>query len=137
MAIKLSNTLRNKIIDSGIAGQFGTGMVRIYGGTQPTNAGDATTSGTLCEINGILWGAASNGTATLLSSYLGTATFDLTIFGTRAVGWARLSGTDGTGYVIDGGCGTASTNDFVIDKTTIYGTMAVTLLTATFIQPAS
>ena len=139
MAIKLVNPLRSRIVDvvsaylSGTNGTSGSGaMLRVYGGTQPgTGGGTAGTQEILVQIDGIAWSSGSNGTAVLAAQVTGTA-------GTAgAATWARLSGTDGTGYVIDGVCGTSAASDFVIDSASIVATAVVTLTAASIIQPAS
>jgi hypothetical protein len=148
MALKLSNDLKNYIINQGIikqmagtAGTGGTCEIKIYSGTQPTNADTEPTgtSGTvLCQIIGIGWGG-SNGT---VGATCGTAAFGTAAgyTGTGAItgtaGWARMRtygtnflGSAGT-YTIDGNVGTASTCDFVINSVSIVATGAVSLLTA-------
>ena len=133
MAIRLNNAICSAIVNSGIVGQFGTsGILKVYGGTQPTNGGDATTSALLVQISGIAWGAASNGTALITGTRTGTA-------GTSgSATWARLSGSDGTSCVIDGSCDIAANlPNYVIDNANITGAAVVTLTAATLIQPGS
>lgn len=148
MALRLSNDLKNYIINQGIvkqmagtAGTGGTCVIKIYSGTQPTNADTEPTgtSGTmLCEIIGVGWGG-SNGTigATSGTASLGTASgYTGTAAATGTAGWARMRtyGTNFTGsagtFTIDGNVGTASTCDFVINSASIVSTGAVSLLTA-------
>jgi hypothetical protein len=147
MAIKILDSVRTQMVDavvaclSGTSGTAGTiiagtsgsaGALRVYGGTQPgTAGGTAGTQEILVRIDGLSWGAATNGTATLTASKTGTA-------GTTGTAtWARLSGTNGTGYIIDGVCGTAATSDFVIDAAAISADAVVTLTAATIVQPGS
>jgi hypothetical protein len=139
MAIRLNNDIRRKMVDvvsaylSGTGGTAGSGgMLRIYNGTQPTNGGD--TSGTcsmLVQINGLSWSAGTNGTAVITGTKTGTAGSAGTAL------WARLSGTDGTGFVVDGGCGPASTSDFVLDAVAIALSSVCSVTAATLVQPAS
>jgi hypothetical protein len=132
MAIRLNNAMRSQIVNSGIVGGFGTsGILKVYGGTQPSTGGEATTQGIIVEIGSIDWGAATNGTALITGTKTGTAN----TAGTAT--WARLSGSDGTSYIIDGNCGTASTCDFVIDAVGIASTSIVSLTAATIVQPAA
>ena len=143
MALRIADNIRSEIVDhvtmllSGTqgapAGTAGTiGLLRIYGGTQPGTAGATSgTQGTLCMIEGIAWSSGTNGTAVITASRTGTAG------STGTAAWARLSGSDGTGYVIDGGCGTASTQQFVIDVPGITVDSIVTLSAATVIMPAA
>ena len=145
MALKMSTDLKNYVINQGIvkmmAGTMGTGgtaSIKIYSGTQATNA-DAGTCGTLlCTIIGIGWGGsngtigATSGTVSLGTSvgYIGTASY------TGVAGWARMEAV-GVGFTgsaathrIDGDVGTASTCTFVINSTAITADGFVTLLTA-------
>jgi hypothetical protein len=132
MAIKINDALRSQIVDSGIVGGLGTsGILKVYGGTQPETGGEATTQGIIVEIGGVSWSASSNGTALIAGNKAGTAGTD----GTAA--WARLSDSSGTSFVVDGNCGTASTNNFVIDTAEIVTSAVVTLTAATIVQPAS
>lgn len=132
MALKLNNAIRSKIVDSGIVSGFGTsGILRVYGGTRPGTGGEETTQGVIVEISGIAWSAASNGTTDITDTVPGTA-------GTTGTSvWARLSGSDGTSYVIDGLCGTAAECDFWIDVESIEASSVVSLYSAIIIQPAS
>jgi hypothetical protein len=139
MALRILDPLRSKVVDtvtaylSGTDGTAGTiGLLRVFGGTQPGTAGATSgTQGTLVAIEFIAWAAGSNGTAVITGTRTGTAG------ATGTAAWARLSGSDGTGYVIDGGCGTASTQDFVIDVAGITADSIITLSTATIVMPAS
>jgi hypothetical protein len=111
---------------------MGTAVLKIYGGSQPLTGGDATTQGIIVQIGGILWNSPVSGTAGITASYAGTAN------GTAGTAvWARLADTSGTSVVIDGACGTAASNEFVIDLAAIAGTSIVTLTAATLIMPAS
>lgn len=142
MALRINNPLRSGIGDAiskclsgtgGIAGTSGTaGVLKVYTTPQPGTAG--VTSGTctmIVELSPLSWAAGSNGTCTLSASRAGTAVAD----GTAA--WARLSDYSGTGYILDGSCGTAAACDFVIDSTVISSGAVVTLTAATIVQPAS
>jgi len=145
MALKLSADLKNYIINQGIikqmagtAGTGGTCVIKIYTGTQPTDADSAPTgtSGTmLCEIINLGWGGTMGATAGTAS--LGTAVgYTGTAAATGTAGWARMItyGTNFTGsagtYVIDGDVGTAGTCTFVINAVSITNLGSVTLLTA-------
>lgn len=131
MAVRISDSMRSKIVDSGIVGAFGTGILKIYGGSQPVTGGGNTTQGVLVQISGLTWSAATNGTANLSSSCQGSASTS----GTAT--WGRLSDTSGTGYIVDGVCGTSTSSDFVIDSEGIESTSVITITTATIVQPAS
>ena len=144
MALSLSKDLKNYVINkalvetmAGTVGVDGTASLKIYSGSQPTNADAATNGEMLCEIVSIGWSTngtvgTTAGTATIAvpAGYTGTAAT------TGTAGWARLE-TVGSGYQgtaatfrIDGGVGTASTNTFVINATSITAGGIVSLLTA-------
>lgn len=134
MAIAINNTLRNYMVNTGVVGILGNGtaILRVYNGNQPSTAGGSTAGcSMLVQISAIGWAAASNGTAALSTTYLGTAGV------TGTAGWARLSDSAGTNYVIDGICGTAGTSDFMIDNQVISALGVVTLTSATLIQPGT
>jgi len=143
MALRLQDDVRTKVVDyvtvllcgtAGTpAGTRGTvGYLRIFGGVQP-GTGGAThgTQGTLCAISYISWLAGTTGTAVISASRTGTAG------STGTAQWARLSYSDGTSFIVDGGCGTAATQQFVIDVAGITVDSIVTLSSATIIMPAS
>ncbi len=130
MAIKINTAFQNHIVDNGIVGALGTAAIlKVYEGTQPGTAGDATTANMLVQIDPISWNAATNGIALITATGLGTAGT------TGTAAWARLSGTDGSSYIVDGNCGTASTSDFVIDSCNISEDAEVMLITASIVQP--
>lgn len=132
MALRINDGLRSYIVDSGVVGAIGTaGVLKIYEGTQPGTAGDAATGNLIVEISGISWNAATNGTAGITATKSGTAGTDGT------AGWGRLSGTDGSTYILDGDCGTATTNVFQVDSVAILEDAEVTLVSASIIQPAA
>ena len=133
MAIKLSDVLRSKIVDSGVLGYLhGSARLDVYNGTAPATAETATagSSGTLLVsigTAGISWVAASNGTAGINGTFSGTATAS----GTAA--WARLiAGT----HCIQGACGTESTSEFVIDTLIITSSNVVKTTSLDVIQSA-
>jgi len=143
MALRLQDDVRTKIVNevtillSGTAGTpTGTrgtvGYLRIFGGTQPGTGGATSgTQGTLCEIVKIGWLVGTTGTAVIAASRTGTAG------STGTAAWARLSAENGTSYIVDGGCGTASTQQFVIDVAGITVDSIITLSAASIIMPAT
>jgi len=133
MAIRLNNAIRTGIVDSGIVGMLGTsGILNIYNTPQPAAGGDATTANLIVTISGISWKPATNGTAYISGTFAGTAGATA---GTAA--WGRMTGTDGSTYIIDGNCGTSSTSDFVINAVAVAGASVVSLTAATIVQPAA
>jgi hypothetical protein len=148
MAFKLSQDLKNYIVNQGIikqmAGTMGTGgtaSITIYTGSQPATADTApagTSSTVLATIIGIGWGG-SNGT---IGATSGTAEFGTSVgyTGTAATngtaGWARMQ-TIGTGYTgsaatfnIDGDVGVAATCAFVVNNVVIAALASVTITSA-------
>jgi hypothetical protein len=139
MAIKLNDAIRTAIINSAlipyISGTGGTsgsaGILKVYGGTQAASPGDAATGPILVQINNIAWATGTTGTSLITGTRTGTA-------GTAGTAtWARLSNGDGTSYVVDGSCGTSTLADYVMDVAGIAASSVVSLLAATFVQPAS
>jgi hypothetical protein len=145
MALRISEDLKNEVINhiitkvAGTCYTAGTAVIKIYTGSQPTNADTAPsgTSGTmLCEIIAIGWAAgtcgATAGTAALASAvgYTGTAA------ATGTAGWARIQtvGSDFTGsagtYNIDGDVAVGGGAIFTINSVSITSGGSVTLLTA-------
>ena len=142
MAVKITDPLRSDAVNivrqclggtGGITGTNGSAAIlKVYAGDFPSTAG--ATSGTqaiLVQINFIGWKAASNGTALLGTSYPGTA------INTGVPNWGRMSDYTGTGYIIDGVCGTATTCDFKISSSSMSPTDVITLTVASIVQPAS
>lgn len=131
MAIKLNNALRDAMLDEVITA-ISPGELKVYDGAQPTTGGGATTANLLVTFSGISWGSSTGGTSSIMST-AGIAGTSATA-GTAV--WARLSGTDGTTYAIDGNVGTASTEgNFVISTLSFLGDTEITLTELTLIQP--
>lgn len=138
MAVRLNDALRSKLTDiltayiSGTSGSAGSaGVLKVYNGTQPIMGGG--TSGTctcIVTISGLSWNSGTNGTAILSAAAVGTA-------GTAGTSWtatwARLSGVDGTSYILDGDCGDTSAT-FLLDDAIINANSVVTLTAASIIQ---
>lgn len=128
MAFAMNNTLKNLLLGNivtyiaGTTGTAGTASLTIRAGVQPD--ADATgTGGTLCVITGIGWGPGTAGTSSLAtSSYVGTAG------STDVAVWARLECISGSGTCrVDGDVGTAGTNTFTINTTSLTADGEVTL----------
>lgn len=132
MAFAMNNTMKSAVLlnvvtlMAGTSGTGGTASLSIRAGSQPS-AESAGTGGTLCVITGIGWAAATGGTSVLAgTAYVGTAG------STGDAGWARLECVNTTGTCrIDGDVGTAATNTFTINTTTITQDGEVTLSAAT------
>lgn len=132
MALSINTAFRNYIMDNGIVGALGTSAIlKVYEGEQPGTAGAATTAALLVEITGIAFDAASDGETYNMETYRGTA-------GTSGTaGWGRLSGTDGTSYILDGGCGIGLSEDFIISTADITEDDVISLVDITLVQPGS
>jgi hypothetical protein len=119
MAFRMSTSLKNHLCNTGVVsalagttGASGTASLRLYTGTQPASADSGTSGIMLCEITGIGWDNATNGTSTFNSTagYTGTAVQAGTI------GWARMECISALGTCrIDGDAGTSSLNVFTIN----------------------
>ena len=113
MALTLSTTLRNNMMDE-ITTEAGTSAkIKIYSGSRPSGGG--TPTGTLlvtltCNATAFA-AAASGGVLTLNSISNGTAV------ATGTATWFRLTKSDDT-YVLDGDVGLSGT-DLTIDDTSI------------------
>lgn len=143
MALKLSTDLKNYIVNQGIvkqlAGTMGTGgtaVLKLYSGSQPTDADQGTNGTLLCTIINLAWGG-TNGT---IGSTQGLVAFGTAggYTGTAAtsgtLGWGRIE-TIGTGFTgsaathrIDGEVGTAATSTFVVNSTVVTALGAVSVI---------
>ena len=138
MALKINRDLKNYIcshvvdVISGSCGTAGSATLKIYNGSQPSDADQGTSGTLLCTITNINWGtdwgATTSGTSSLLGTFTGTS-------GTSGtVGWGRFeyvkNGYDGTSatFRIDGDIGTAASCVFVVNTlaTTAGGTITLT-----------
>jgi hypothetical protein len=144
MAYRINGPLRSLMVDvvtarlSGTNGTAGTqGMLRIYSGAAPATADEAPGANNVLLVSiasnaagtGINWSSGTNGTAVASrAQYLGTAA-------TSGIAqWGRLSGTDGTGYVVQGDVGTSATSAFIINSVTIAALSVVSMNSMTMIQ---
>lgn len=95
MTIRLSEGLRNVIIDSGLATAFDTtGRINIYTGSQPATAATAasgTLLGTLTLASDSVTAGASSGTMTFA-----TITSDTSADASGTAGWGRIYRTSDT-----------------------------------------
>lgn len=134
MAFRMSTDLKNHLCDNGVitalagtTGASGTASLRLYNGTQPATADSGTNGTMLCEITGIAWNNATNGTAVFNSTagYTGTSV----VAGT--IGWARMECISSLGTCrIDGDAGTSTLNVFTINVPTVEIGGLVTLNTS-------
>ena len=127
--LKYSNGTRDAQ-QQGLITYAGSGaIIKIYDGTQPSNANTAITTQTLLvslPISGT-FGTDSNGTITLSTVTNGTAV------ATGTGQFFRITKSDGTTVVMDGSVGTASA-DMILNNTSIATGQTVSISSGTIIR---
>lgn len=127
--LKYSNGTRDAQ-QQGLITYAGSGaIIKIYDGTQPSNANTAITSQVLLvslPISGS-FGTDSNGTITLNSVTNGTAV------ATGTAQFFRITKSDGTTVVMDGSVGTSSA-DMILNNTSIATSQTVSISSGTIIR---
>ncbi len=130
MALGLSTTLRNNMLDEITARAGSNALLRIYSGTQPATGGAETTIVAQLTCNSTFAPAASSGVLTL-----NAISSDTSANATGTATWFRIYASDGTTHVLDGTVSTvaAGTGDMQLDDTaiTLGGTVAVSSATIT------
>jgi hypothetical protein len=126
---KLAVARRNAALDN-ILGNLNSGVLKIYDGTQPTDADTAVGAQNLLAtltFNATAFPAASAGSAAANSITSATAA------ATGTATWFRALKSDGTTAVIDGSVGTATSN-LVLNSNAIQSgaTVSVTSFAVTF-----
>lgn len=126
MALGLSTTCRNGMLDAITTAVGASGLLRIYDGTRPATGGAATTLLAELTCNATFAAAASSGVLTL-----NAITSDSSANATGTATWFRITTSGGTA-VIDGNVGTSG-SDLNLNTTSIVsgGTVAVTSFTIT------
>jgi len=130
--LKYSNGTRNAQ-QQGLITYAGTGsIIRLYDGTQPTNANTAISTQTLLVSLTIAggFGTDSNGTITLGAVTSGTAVAS----GTAS--FFRIVKSDGTTVVMDGSVGTSG-SDLNLNTTTVASSQTVSITAGTIIRANS
>jgi len=130
--LKYSNGTRDAQ-QQGLITYAGTGsIIRLYDGTQPTNANTAISTQTLLVSLTIAggFGTDSNGTITLGAVTSGTAAAS----GTAS--FFRIVKSDGTTVVMDGSVGTSG-SDLNLNTTTIASSQTVSITAGTIIRANS
>lgn len=105
-----------------LAALFNSGKLRIYDGTQPTNADTAIGAQVLLAeltFNATAFPAASGGVLTA-----NAITSDSSANASGTASWFRCVKSDGTTVIMDGSVGTATSN-LVMSTTTITATQTV------------
>lgn len=101
---KLAVARKNAMLDN-LTGNLNSGYLRIYNGTQPTDADTAISTQTLLaelRLNATAFASASSGTATA-----NAITSDSSADNTGTATWFRALKSDGTTAVLDGSVGTS------------------------------
>jgi hypothetical protein len=125
---KYSNTMVNAEADA-VGAALDNGYIRIYDGTQPTNADTAVGAQTLLaelRLGADAFGAASNGTITA-----NAITSDSSANATGTASWARILASNGTTVWFDGSVGTSDAN-VILNTTSIVSGAVVSCSSLTF-----
>ena len=128
---KLSDTCANAAVNA-VTALCNTGYIRIYNGTQPTNANTAVSSQTLLStlrFGATAFGAASAGVATA-----NAITSDTDAAATGTATWFRALKSDGTTVMFDGSVGTTGA-DLNLSTTAIVQHATVSISSFTYTQP--
>lgn len=128
LAPKLSNAYASLAADA-VGNALNSGFLRIYDGTQPTNADTAVGSQVLLAeltLNADAFAAASNGVATA-----NAITADASANATGTASWFRVVQSNGTTVAFDGTVGTG-THDLVVNSTAFQSGANVSVTSFTF-----
>jgi len=134
LPIASRNAAANAVVDLVDAGA-GSGLIRLYSGSQPASA-DLAATGTLLAIftcNDSAFGPAAGGTATLVV----TPALSATGVAAGNAGWFRV--VDSTGATVFDGSVTASGGggDLIMSTVTVSVGLALNLTAGTTTMPAS
>lgn len=126
MALALSTTTRNAMLDAITTAIGSNGLLRIYDGTRPASGGTATTLLAELALSATAAGAASSGVLTFSA-----ISNDASANATGTATWFRIVTSGGT-FVIDGNVGTSG-SDLNLNTTSIVsgGPVAVSSFTIT------
>lgn len=125
---KISNAAANAEADATCA-LLNTGYLRIYDGSQPTNADTAVSTQTLLaelRFGATAFGSAASGVATANS-----ITADSSANATGTASWFRALKSDGTTAIFDGSVGTSGA-DLNIGSTSIASGATVSISSFTY-----
>lgn len=131
MATQLANANRSRAADA-VTARCNTGYIRIYSGTQPTNADTALSGNTLLaelRFGATAFGAAVNGVATA-----NAITADSSADASGTASFFRVFESDGTTVVFDGSVGTSGAN-LNLNSTSISAGANVAISSLTYTQP--
>ena len=127
MALGLSTTLRNNILDEITGAAGASALLRIYDGTRPATGGTVTTLLAELTCNATFAPAASGGVLTL-----NAITADASANASGTASWFRIV-TSGATFVLDGSVtATGAGGDLELSSTSITLADNVSISTATF-----
>jgi len=129
--LKLSNAAANAAVDA-LTALLNSGYIRIYSGSQPTDANTAI--GAQVLLAELTFGATAFGAAVAGVATANAITQDSSANATGTAAWARFFKTDGTTVVCDGSVGTASSN-LILNTTSIVSGVPVSCSALTFTLP--
>lgn len=134
MALKLSTTLRNAMLDAITTAVGASGILRIYDGTRAANvAATIGASNVLADptLNATFAPGASGGVLTL-----NAITQDSSANATGTASWFRIWKSDGTTAVIDGDVGTSG-SDLNLNTVSIVAAGPVQITSFTITAPGA
>lgn len=128
MALGISETIRNNMLDEITAVAGTSAVIEIYSGTRPATGGAETT--TLATLAGNATAFAPAATGGVLT--LNAITDDSSADATGTASWFRIYASNGTTHVLDGDVGTSG-SDLNLNSTSITsgGTVSITSFTIT------
>ena len=129
--LKLSNAAANAAVDA-LTALLNSGYIRIYSGSQPTDANTAI--GAQVLLAELTFGATAFGAAVAGVATANAITQDSSANATGTAAWARFFKSDGTTVVCDGSVGTASSN-LILNTTSIVSGVPVSCSALTFTLP--
>ncbi len=129
---KLAVARRNAALDN-ILGNLNNGYLRIYDGTQPTDADTAI--GAQVLLAELTFGATAFAAASGGSASANAITNDSSANATGTATWFRAFASNGTTVIMDGSVGTATSN-CVINSTAIQANAAVSVTSFVVTFPA-
>ena len=129
---KVTAARRNAMIDN-FTGNFNSGFLRIYDGTQATDADTALGSQVL--LAELTFGSTAFAAASAGSASANSITADSSANATGTASWFRCVKSDGTTVLCDGSVGTSSAN-LVLNSTAIQSGASVSCTSFTVTQAA-
>ena len=130
MALKLSTTVRNAMLDAITTAAGASALLRIYSGTRPADPSASITGTLLGTLTcGSTFAAAASGGVLTLNAI----TQDSSANATGTATWFRIVKSDGTTHVLDGSVGTSG-SDLNLTTTSIVATQPVSVTSFTITE---